>query len=177
MRRWTPLALAFLAMTFFAARAAVWQLAEEATKETHLTPLGERLYVACLAALPVLPAVALIVLLVTKRRSLASVLTAVLLIVLGAAGVVGGVVWHWPLFGDSAKETVVSPDGAREAHLFTGGLFCHAFACVSERRGLWCDVVSENGSLKCGTESVAWLPSGEVELRGEYSKPLDFFPH
>lgn len=177
MRRWTPLALAFLGMAVCGARAAAWQLAEEASAETHLSPLGERLYVAALAAMAVLPAVALIVLLVSGRRSLASVLTSVLLILAGVAGAGAGFWWHWPLFSDSAQSTSVSPDGTREAHLFTGGLFCRAFVCVSERRALWCEVVDESSNLKCHTESIEWLPDGSVRLKGEYSPPLDLFPH
>ncbi len=177
MRRWAPLALAFLAMTFFGARAAAWQLAEEASKQTHLTPLGEKLYLASLVMLPVLPAVALFVLIFTKRTSTPSVLTAVLLLVVGVAGVGGGVWWHWPLFSLSAKSSLPSPDGTKEAHLFTGGLFCSALVCVGERRALWCEVVDDSSNVKCGTETIAWTPEGEAQLQAERSPPLDLFPH
>lgn len=176
-RRWTPIALAGLGMVFFGARAAAWQVAEDRNALVHLTPLGERLYQACLLTLPVLPALALLVLLFSGRRTLPSVLTVVAMLLAGVGGAVFGVVQHWPLFGYSSVATVPAPDGTEEAHLFTGGLFCTAFVCVAERRAAQCLEVERRTDLKCETERIEWV-DGTPKLMGERSEPFHLFsPH
>jgi hypothetical protein len=165
-------------MVFFAARAASWLITDKRDALAHLTPLGERLLQACLLALPVLPALALLVLLFTRRHTLPSVLTVVGLLVLGLFGAAAGFVEHWPLFGYSAVGSETSKDGAQEAHLFTGGLFCTAFLCVSEPRSVWCGEVERRSDLKCQTERIEWRADGTPRLAGEVSEPFRLFsPH
>lgn len=165
-------------MVFFAARAATWAWVEHSEPATHLSPFGERLFVACLVSLPVLPALALLVLLFTRRHTLPAVLTVVLLLVVGLAGAVAGFVRHWPLFGFSVVSSSTSPDGTQQAHLFTGGLFCSAFLCVGAPREVWCHEVQRRSDLKCQSERIEWTPDGSPSLMGELAEPFHLFaPH
>lgn len=176
---WRPAIVAAGLMALGFVRALSWQLVNQRSNALRLTPRGEHLLAALSLALPLIPAFALLWSAMTRRLQTRLAVTLVLLVVLGAAGGFAAMFAWVPLFDGHYAQSVTSPDGAREAHLWSGGfLGCKGAVYVADRGALWGDLVTER-QVDCDTMSVQWVPDGGVEMSGDGPKPFPLFlgPH
>lgn len=156
-----------------------WQLVNQRSAELRMTPRGEHLLAALSLLLPLLPAFALLWSAITGRLKTRLAVTLVLLVVLGAAGGFTAMVAWVPLFDGHYAQSATSPDGSREAHLWSGGfLGCKGTVYLADRGALWGHKLTER-DVDCDTMDLKWLPDGGVEVAGDAPKPFPLYlgPH
>jgi hypothetical protein len=160
-------------------RALSWQLVDHGPSGQNLTPRGEHLLVAVCMAIPLFPAGALLWSAITRRLRTRLAVTLVLMLVLGAASGFATLIAWSKLFDGHYTTSVISPDGAREAHLHVDGLLgCSGTIYVSEPGGVFGSFVTER-SVSCKDIGVRWQEDGGVEVTGSAPEPLNLFfgPH
>ncbi len=178
-RLWLPAIVSGVLMTACFVRAMSWRLVNQHSAETRLTPHGEHLLAALALLLPLIPAFALLWSAMTRRLKTRLTVTLVSLVVLGAAGGFAAMFVGVPLFDGHYVQSATSPDGTREAHLWSGGLLgCKGSVYVADRRALWGALLLEH-EVDCDTMKVRWVEDGGVELTSDGAKSIQLFlgPH
>ncbi len=178
-RLWAPAIISGVLMGACFVRALSWQWVNQHSAALRLTPRGEHLLAALALSLPIIPAFALLGSAITGRLKTRLTVVLVLLVVLGAAGGFAATMAWVPFFDGRYAESTTSPDGTREASLWSRGLLgCKGSIYVVDRHGLWGALATER-DVDCDTMKVRWLEDGGVEVAGDDARPFPLFfgPH
>ncbi|MCC6336152.1 MAG: hypothetical protein IT380_19470 [Myxococcales bacterium] len=171
---WRPHLVVGVVMFLLALRLLSWHWQGSAPGR-HLTPRAEHLTNAGLIALPVMPAAALVWMAARRKLRMGLTLGAVGLILAGGVASGGFLYATFNLFGPTHQLSVPSPDGAKVAHVYVGGLLgCDAALYVAPSWEMVAEAVA-NQRVDCGAEvQVEWQPDGTAELRAPPPTPILF---